>query len=68
MSMHKPKKLEREALKLLRSSGLPFRIQEGSKHHKVFIREEMVCVLAKGSCGFKDTTLLQRMIKQRLPA
>ena len=64
MSAHKPKKFERTVIKMLKASGLPFRIEQGLKHHKVFINNELVQVLSLGAHGNPDTTKLQCVIKR----
>lgn len=41
--------LPQELLVILRSSGHPWRIEEGTKHHKIILAGKMVAICPKGS-------------------
>jgi hypothetical protein len=41
-------KLVRMSENLLRETGLPWRLEQGKNHHKVFICERMVSIVPRG--------------------
>lgn len=55
--------LLRDATRLLRDSGLPFEITQGSKHNEVWIRGRMVLCISKSDRG-RNTKKLQSIINR----
>lgn len=57
-------KVEREATRLLRSSGLPFELKHGSRHIKIYIRGCLALVLSPSGTKERDCKLLNTIIKK----
>ena len=56
----------REVEKELRASAVPYHIEDGGKHWKVFIGGKMVMTFSRGAARHKDTLFLKRAIRRYL--
>lgn len=64
MGARRTPKNQREIERMLKQAGLPYTIESGQKHRKLFVRGEMVLVFSHGAHSNNDlrqiTSLIQR--------
>lgn len=60
----KTDKIRREVESLLRATGKPWRIEEGTRHRKVFINEQFVGVFSRTKEHRKDTDQIAKLIRK----
>jgi len=58
-------KVQREARKMLKDSGLDHEFRIGSRHIKLYIENELALVMSKSDTG-KDCKLVGTIIKRKL--
>lgn len=56
----------RDALRILKETGLDYDIQDGGRHLKVILAGKFIGVLSKCGKRGRDTVMLQNQIKRRV--
>lgn len=66
MGARRISKNQRDIEKLLRASGLPYRIDSGQKHRKLYICEKMALVFSHGAHNSNDLQHIMSLIHQMI--
>lgn len=64
MSKGRTPQLERRIAALLEAAGLPFRVENGKKHRKLYVADRMVMVFSHGACARKDIDKVKSLVRR----